>query len=692
MARLNESAAPIESLESLKRRFVRQNREIARVNSIQSLRIRSLESEVSHLLAENVSLREQVITLGNELERFEAAKLLSDGVYDIKAKLDSKLAELNNIVSGLGALPRNFNKTISQDDGNADRNLSDHHSPALKPQPESNQDTEDDGRLPVILEDKYYPRKTLESSELRDLVNESASGSFESGAQITTELSPEEDNTQSKIQDDLLDALPNGDASDIDEQPLPTMLETRKKKRQSASLFGSISGTDHESITPKTENRYSLKSGAKRKFSSEDDDEFEPIATSDDDFQFSRPNQSPEAACEELHLSAGEETPIKRGTSPHEKRGTSAPPKRKALGPKSTNSRMVSAGPGRPRKGASRSKKSPVSVDSHSDENYTFQADKAKGTPITQHKTLNLDSDHDDPDATKAETVAAVSIPSFQASQDLIHSNDVSSSNQLETLARPSRRQRAIVSYAEPNLRAKMRRPTSEFIAAVGDGQVRRASGSQPPRKSVVADESGGNEEKEAQEPGTAHERPESPSFEVSGSSAEHQMATVSLRKRKTSPEKRDGRASQAPTEETIDALPLSISIDRKHQKEPVDHIATSIEGPWQEKESIVLDKPKSSTRNMLKATPGLNRQSRRHSSNPKASSQTTGTSGIDLQYVLNSTSSMASTLNNDSIQKGKALGSEADLDTEPMDPLGKDSTKVRRGQRAASRRRSMML
>ena len=142
---------------------MRQNREIARVNSIQSLRIRSLESEVSHLLAENVSLREQVIALGNELERFEAAKLLSDGVYDIKAKLDTKLAELNNIVSNLGALPRNFNKSISQNDGDAAQNVSTQHSPALKPQgPASNQDIDEDGRLPVILEDKYYPWKTLE--------------------------------------------------------------------------------------------------------------------------------------------------------------------------------------------------------------------------------------------------------------------------------------------------------------------------------------------------------------------------------------------------------------------------------------------------------------------------------------------------------------------------------------------------
>jgi hypothetical protein len=67
----------------VKRRFVRQNREIARVNSIQSLRIRTLESDVSNLLAENVSLREQVIMLSQELERFESAKSLHDGVTQV---------------------------------------------------------------------------------------------------------------------------------------------------------------------------------------------------------------------------------------------------------------------------------------------------------------------------------------------------------------------------------------------------------------------------------------------------------------------------------------------------------------------------------------------------------------------------------------------------------------------------------
>lgn len=46
----------------------------------------------------------------------------------------------------------------------------------------------------------------------------------------------------------------------------------------------------------------------------------------------------------------------------------------------------------------------------------------------------------------------------------------------LMAASRPSRRQRAVVSYAEPNLRDKMRRPTSELIDAVGGHGSRRSS------------------------------------------------------------------------------------------------------------------------------------------------------------------------------------------------------------------------
>lgn len=134
---------------------MRQNREIARANSVQSLRIQTLESEVSRLLRENASLRQQVISLRNDVEKYEAAKLLEDGVYDFREKLDIKLAEIGSLVAELGRLPRKAGRVCQSTAGTERQNSGRHRRIVL--------DTaEEYGRLPVILEDKYFPRKTLE--------------------------------------------------------------------------------------------------------------------------------------------------------------------------------------------------------------------------------------------------------------------------------------------------------------------------------------------------------------------------------------------------------------------------------------------------------------------------------------------------------------------------------------------------
>lgn len=121
---------------------------------MQSLRIRSLESEVAHLLAENVSLRQQVINVTRETERLEAAKMLHTGVYEIKSRLDAKIAELNDLASELGMLPRKAGKLDKSD-------LDRPKAAGSRPQA-TDLDYAEDGRLPAILEDKSYPRKTLE--------------------------------------------------------------------------------------------------------------------------------------------------------------------------------------------------------------------------------------------------------------------------------------------------------------------------------------------------------------------------------------------------------------------------------------------------------------------------------------------------------------------------------------------------
>lgn len=143
---------------------MRQNREIARVNSIQSIRIRGLESEVSRLLSENVTLREQVISLSQEIERFEAAKTFSEGVYEIKGKLDVKLAEINGLLVDLGKLPQKFNGECNKGTTTTNSKLSRQLSFGLHRRAyDSEYDRiAEDGQLPAILEDKCYPRRTLE--------------------------------------------------------------------------------------------------------------------------------------------------------------------------------------------------------------------------------------------------------------------------------------------------------------------------------------------------------------------------------------------------------------------------------------------------------------------------------------------------------------------------------------------------
>lgn len=87
-----------------------------------------------------------------------------------------------------------------------------------------------------------------------------------------------------------------------------------------------------------------------------------------------------------------------------------------------------------------------------------------KVTPLTVSPLLSLPSPASKESAHMAESPSN----STPSPLDLIS---------LDDTARPSRRNRATISYAEPNLRAKMRRPTKELFGAVdGEGKSRRWS------------------------------------------------------------------------------------------------------------------------------------------------------------------------------------------------------------------------
>lgn len=134
-----------------------------RANSTQSLRIRSLEGEVSRLLSENIGLREQIIKLEHELQKDPGRSLL-DNVGIVKGSLETKLAELGRLVQDLGNVQRR------DDDQSPQRKDIARASPRRSPDQKNWRNALTlsevtggvDGRLPPIVEDKYYPRRTLE--------------------------------------------------------------------------------------------------------------------------------------------------------------------------------------------------------------------------------------------------------------------------------------------------------------------------------------------------------------------------------------------------------------------------------------------------------------------------------------------------------------------------------------------------
>lgn len=159
MARLNEPPiAPqpsTDSIEALKRRFLRQNRELAKTNSIQSIRIRSLETDCSRLLAENLALREQVLNLHNTIESRPAL----DQIDVVKTQLEAKLSELGSLVAGLSQSRGGYEK----DAGRRKSQMTAKRKSGEERQWRSGlglQEVEN-GMLPTITEDKYYPRRTM---------------------------------------------------------------------------------------------------------------------------------------------------------------------------------------------------------------------------------------------------------------------------------------------------------------------------------------------------------------------------------------------------------------------------------------------------------------------------------------------------------------------------------------------------
>ncbi|KAL8851938.1 MAG: hypothetical protein Q9221_003149 [Calogaya cf. arnoldii] len=512
MARLNEPPAQVESVEALKRRFVRQNREIARVNSTQSIRIRTLESEISRLLSENIALREEVIRLQFEVDSHVGLGNISTA----KARLEAKLLELGGLVQELGNVQR------STEDRRALRRRS-----GAKASPKTSPDQRSwknalsisevtdgtDGRLPPIVEGKYYPRKTLDADELGGLISNSGDAAdspdlgpppvahFDAGDPIKFDADQQGAQMRAKTEKE-------GDLNPA----LFANLETRRKRRGSSQRGESttlepadMQTNPAEVLDDQIKPGYALKSGAKRKFTArEDEGQVDNATTEGNDFHFTRNPivSQAEIGSQTKPASSQQEKQVEQRTSEGsrgQKDKSQGKPKvntssthngRNILAPKSVNTDPVSS-PIKPRRidgekppqpehdVASKSRDRNRSKDQLPSQRFARPVPASKvAAPEPKATPHDVPAPPRPPPKTPAPPPLDVISPEESeprttrpTSRDTPPPEDLDpetvTTNSFGSLGRSSRRQRGSVNYAQPNLRDKMRRPTKELVDAV---------------------------------------------------------------------------------------------------------------------------------------------------------------------------------------------------------------------------------
>ncbi|CAN9409208.1 unnamed protein product [Alternaria alternata] len=442
MARLNEPPiAPqpsTDSIEALKRRFLRQNRELAKTNSIQSIRIRSLETDCSRLLAENLALREQVLNLHNTIESRPAL----DQIDVVKTQLEAKLSELGSLVAGLS---QSREKSGEERQWRSGLGL---------------QEVEN-GMLPTITEDKYYPRRTMGADELQQVLEDPDSQSPDIGPPPVARFEDED-----PIGFDPSPAVEEQreEAGDEGEPALSVNLETRKKRRESGpklnirrvSLFESPEEAEETATKP-------LRTGAKRKFSVQEDEEVSQAKG--DAFRFSRRNIS---GAPGIETSSSESKPSSLDRLPV----LSAKPVNTdpILSPKKhrSSNQDKPEKPEKPEKPASKTRSRP---------RLNITRNTTPDLPLIPMPepvpTAEIILDSLPPKTPAVDTI--LSPPSTEPStqrpdnKDTPPPGDLSSADQTGQAGRPGRRARPQVSYKEPSLNVKMRRPDAKLVDAVVD-------------------------------------------------------------------------------------------------------------------------------------------------------------------------------------------------------------------------------
>ncbi|KEF57708.1 uncharacterized protein A1O9_05626 [Exophiala aquamarina CBS 119918] len=466
----------------VKRRFIRQNREIARVNSNQSQRIRNLEIEISRVIAENATLRQQVIAAQAEAERWQQTNGVNHEILELKDRLERKLKDVVELVGEMTEIPaksmtsRHSRRRSRVDNLNTLSETDWKNRSAMRELSAKERGDGLDGRLPSILENKTYPRRSLEVAEVVALKDEAvmqdSTESPDLGPPPVAHLDVQEPITFNASRS-------SGQEVTDEVSQLPSTLERRRRRRTSA-LLQDMPREDEaaeqqlvEAAPPQL-----LKVGAKRKLeASELEEPLSRQSRESDEFIFQRRRENVSG------LAGGRKTsrfarPPGRENDPAVGTTTLSPEKiiapRKILAPKTTNSpakRKVQI----PEKLVALEDSREVRMDQE-----PVKPSRRTKIPPALGKRVDSDPLSQDlrTDDLQPKTPAFLSEDMFSpvstepSARTTLQKTEAAVLNSVEdvlngSIGRGSRRARAAISYAEPSLRDKMRRPGKELVGAV---------------------------------------------------------------------------------------------------------------------------------------------------------------------------------------------------------------------------------
>ncbi|KAK7607198.1 hypothetical protein BKA81DRAFT_398428 [Phyllosticta paracitricarpa] len=480
MARLNEAPPPAESVDSLKRRFIRQNRELAKTNSNQSVRIRSLENEQARILHENFRLHEEIIRLQAELERTRGDNAMRH-VNAVKDKLDAKVEEISGLIAELSAI-KNPARPSNPEPSQVTTDIFEWKR-AMRTQAKEEQ-VED---LPTIQEDKQYPRRTLNAEEIQAVIAGSAEDSPDLGPPPVAHFQEED-----PIKFDPIPATEESEPQRAEETELPIIstvnLETRRRRRDSAKLdlrkvsVFQVPEEEAENAKRSEGEDQAMRTGTKRKLSFTTE-ELQEDANIDvrEDFRVSRRGVSGRSADKSSSL---QPLDIKQNS----KLDMLVAAERKALGDKTNTSpkkvMRSSSAEDKPegKKPSALAKDSIRSrvKDRRTKSSQIVQIPPLESEGVVETKDVVIPEDSQ-PVEHHPKTPAGLDLfsptfnePSVQTreTKDTPPPTDlVSGGLESQQSSRPSRRARPQINYAEPNLVSKMRRPDKKLADAVADGR-----------------------------------------------------------------------------------------------------------------------------------------------------------------------------------------------------------------------------